>query len=159
LLNLLLLFIQPWISRVSRAFYEGVLGLISATTIDIPDGFWVEYEIGPHTLAIGKEPFLKPSGDGAQLVLEVDDLTRRSSTLDATKLHSRMKPFELPVAGRRLFWIQMATNSASTNVRPKCAAAANPAIALGLQSTRHVGQVAEPHLVVRRCYEPNRSNR
>ena len=38
----------------SRSFYEGVLGLTSATTIDIPDGFWVEYEIGPHTLAIGK---------------------------------------------------------------------------------------------------------
>src|SRR6187402_1760043 len=57
----------------SRAFYEGVLGLKPATTIDIPDGFWVEYEIGPHTLAVGQEPFLKPCGDGAQLVLEVED--------------------------------------------------------------------------------------
>lgn len=35
--------------------------------MDLVDGFWVEYEIGPHTLAIGKEPFLKPSGDGPQL--------------------------------------------------------------------------------------------
>ncbi|MCW5785061.1 MAG: VOC family protein, partial [Nitrospirales bacterium] len=46
----------------SRAFYEGVLGLTSATSMDLVDGFWVEYEVGPYTLAIGKEPFLKPSG-------------------------------------------------------------------------------------------------
>jgi catechol 2,3-dioxygenase-like lactoylglutathione lyase family enzyme len=57
----------------SRAFYEGVLGLTPASWMEIEDGFWQEYEIGPHTLAIGKEPFLKPSGDGAQLVLEVAD--------------------------------------------------------------------------------------
>jgi hypothetical protein len=57
----------------SRAFYEGLLGLTSATSVNVGDGFWVEYEIGPHTLAIGNEPFLKPSGDGPHLVLEVDD--------------------------------------------------------------------------------------
>ena len=41
----------------------------------INDGeeFSVEYEIVPHTLGIGNEPFLKPSGDGPHLVLEVDD--------------------------------------------------------------------------------------
>ena len=49
----------------SRAFYEDVLGLISATCVNDGDQFWVEYEIGPHTLGIGNEPFLKPSGDGS----------------------------------------------------------------------------------------------
>ena len=51
----------------SRAFYENVLKLTPAMSLDLPDGFWIEYEIGPHTLAIGKEPFLKPSGDGPHL--------------------------------------------------------------------------------------------
>lgn len=51
----------------SRAFYENVLQLTPAMSLDLPDGFWIEYEIGPHTLAIGKEPFLKPSGDGPHL--------------------------------------------------------------------------------------------
>ncbi len=36
----------------SRAFYEDVLGLTSTTSMDLVDGFWVEYEIGHHTLAI-----------------------------------------------------------------------------------------------------------
>ena len=80
----------------SRAFYEGVLGLTSATTIDIPDGFWVEYEIGPHTLAIGKEPVLKPSGDGAQLVLEVDDFDQSIEHLRRHKVAFAHEPFEMP---------------------------------------------------------------
>ncbi len=33
----------------SRAFYGGILGLTSTTSINISGGFWVEYEIGPHT--------------------------------------------------------------------------------------------------------------
>ena len=60
-------FVPTTDSAKARAFYEGVLGLTPATSINIPDGFRLEYEIGPHTLAIGKEPFLKPSGDGRNL--------------------------------------------------------------------------------------------
>ena len=65
----------------SRAFYENVLQLTPAMSLDLPDGFWIEYEIGPHTLAIGKEPFLKPSGDGPHLALEVEDLRPRSCSI------------------------------------------------------------------------------
>ncbi|MEO6202800.1 MAG: hypothetical protein ABIP82_06230 [Nitrospirales bacterium] len=54
-------YIQPRIWRIP--------GLTCATSMNLVDGFWVEYEIGPHTLAIEKEPFLKPSGDGLHLVL------------------------------------------------------------------------------------------
>jgi predicted enzyme related to lactoylglutathione lyase len=80
----------------SRAFYEGVLGLAPASTLAIPDGFWVEYEIGPHTLAVGKEPFLKPSGDGAQVVLEVEDFDETIAHLRRHEVAFAMEPFELP---------------------------------------------------------------
>jgi len=73
----------------SRALYEGILGLMcSSLTKDGPE-FWVEYEIGPHTLGLGNEPFLKPSSDGAQLVLEVEDF-------DETIAHLRHHRFRLP---------------------------------------------------------------
>ena len=80
----------------SRAFYEGVLGLTSATSMDLVDGFWVEYEIGPHTLAIGKEPFLKPSGDGPQLVLEVEDFDKTIEHLKHHNVPFALEPFDLP---------------------------------------------------------------
>ena len=38
--------------------------------------FWIEYEVGPHTLGIGNEPFMQPSPHGAQLVLEVERVLR-----------------------------------------------------------------------------------
>lgn len=80
----------------SRDYYERVLGLKPSLTMDIPDGFWVEYEIGPHTLAIGKEPFLKPSGDGAQLVLEVDDFDETIAHLRRHNVPFALEPFDLP---------------------------------------------------------------
>lgn len=80
----------------SRKFYEGILGLQPGLTMDIPDGFWVEYEVGPHTLAIGKEPFLKPSGDGAQLVLEVDDFDETIAHLRRRNVPFALEPFDLP---------------------------------------------------------------
>lgn len=80
----------------SRDFYERVLGLKPGLMLDIPDGFWVEYEVGPHTLAVGKEPFLKPSGDGAQLVLEVDDFAETIAHLRRHDVPFAHEPFDLP---------------------------------------------------------------
>lgn len=80
----------------SRAFYEGILGLSPAMSLDIPGGFWVEYEIGPHTLAIGKEPFLKPSGDGPHLVVEVDDFDQMIEHLRRHHVLFVHEPFDLP---------------------------------------------------------------
>jgi len=80
----------------SRAFYEGVLGLAPANSMNIPDGFWLEYEVGPHTLAIGKEPFLKPSSDGPHLVLEVEDFEKTIKHLRDHKVQFAHEPFELP---------------------------------------------------------------
>lgn len=80
----------------SRAFYEHILGLKPGLMLDVPDGFWVEYEVGPHTLAVGKEPFLKPSGEGAQLVLEVDDFDQAITHLRRHKVQFAHEPFDLP---------------------------------------------------------------
>ena len=80
----------------SKAFYEEVLGLTPVMSLDIPGGFWVEYEIGPHTLAIGKEPFLKPSGDDPHLALEVEDFDRTIEHLRRHNVQFAHEPFDLP---------------------------------------------------------------
>lgn len=80
----------------SRAFYEGVLGLKATSSLDIPDGFWVEYEIGPHTLAVGKEPFLKPSGDGPHVALEVSNFDQTLAHLKSQGVPFALEPVELP---------------------------------------------------------------
>ena len=80
----------------SRAFYEGVLGLNSTTSMEFGDGFWLEYEIGPHTLAVGKEPFLKPSGDGPHVCLEVDDFEKTIEHLRQHKVPFAIEPFVAP---------------------------------------------------------------
>lgn len=60
------------------------------------DQFWLEYEVGPHVLGIGNEPFMKPSGDGAQLVLEVGDFEEAITHLQAKGVTFAMEPSELP---------------------------------------------------------------
>ena len=80
----------------SRAFYEKVLGLTSATSFINGDQFYVEYEIGPHTLGLGNEPFLKPSGDGPHLVLEVEDFEETIVHLKRHQVPFAMEPFEMP---------------------------------------------------------------
>jgi catechol 2,3-dioxygenase-like lactoylglutathione lyase family enzyme len=80
----------------SRAFYEGVLGLTSASSCEDANGFWVEYEIGPHTLAIGNRPFMKPSGDGPHLVLEIDDFERTVEHLRHHNVQFVVEPFDAP---------------------------------------------------------------
>ena len=80
----------------SRAFYEEVLGLTRTSFVERGDQFWVEYEVGPHTLGLGNEPFLKPSGDGPHLVLEVDDF---DATIEHLRRHCvpfAVQPFEMP---------------------------------------------------------------
>lgn len=80
----------------SRAFYEDVLGLTCAVCHENGGEFWVEYEIGPHTLGLGNEPFLKPSGDGPQLVLEVDDFDKTMDLLRRHGVRFDLEPFDMP---------------------------------------------------------------
>lgn len=59
----------------ARKFYEGVLGLKAANVWEMgPGKAWVEYEIGPHVVAISNvSEAWKPSENGPTLALEVDD--------------------------------------------------------------------------------------
>ena len=80
----------------SRAFYEGILGLTPGMAMDDGGQFWVEYEIGPHTLGIGNEPFLKPSAEGPQLVLEVSDFDDTIAHLKHHRVGFTVEPFTMP---------------------------------------------------------------
>jgi len=80
----------------SRAFYEGILGLKSFSFTNDGPEFWVEYEVGPHTLGIGNEPFLKPSRYGAQLVFEVQDFDETIAHLRQHGVRFALEPFEMP---------------------------------------------------------------
>lgn len=81
----------------AREFYEGVLGLAPGTITDSPGGQWVEYEIGPHTLAIGSAPGWNPSAEGCVAALEVDDFDAAVAHLRAVDVRFRMEPFPTPV--------------------------------------------------------------
>lgn|ERR1035437_77837 len=74
-------FVSYPITNVSRAFYEGVLGLVPVSTWIAelkpgetdPSSAFIEYEIGPDTLTIGKgAPNFTPGKTGATVALEVD---------------------------------------------------------------------------------------
>jgi predicted enzyme related to lactoylglutathione lyase len=80
----------------ARAFYEGILGLTPGMEQRDGDQFWIEYEVGPHVLGIGNESFMKPSGDGAQLVLEVEDFDEAITHLRVKGVSFAMEPFAMP---------------------------------------------------------------
>jgi catechol 2,3-dioxygenase-like lactoylglutathione lyase family enzyme len=82
----------------SRAFYEGVLGLKPGMVTPMgEDGGWVEYELGPHTLAIGKAPGWSASSDGPSCGLEAVDFDASIAELRAAGVAFKMEPFETPV--------------------------------------------------------------
>lgn len=83
----------------SRLFYEGILGLTPAMNVDCNDdhGGWVEYELGPHTLAIGSAPGWEPSADGPSCGLEADDFDATIASLKEAEVSFKMEPFETPV--------------------------------------------------------------
>ena len=74
------------ITDVARAksFYEQVLGLSPTVQFECDGKHWIEYDIGPHTLAISNmagEKW-KPSGDGGAAALEVEDF---DAAIDAAR--------------------------------------------------------------------------
>ena len=80
----------------SRAFYEGVLGLQPTATLIDGGSFWIEYEVGGTTLGIGNEPFLKPCGEGAHLVIEVAEFDAAVRHLKSRGVDFAMEPFDSP---------------------------------------------------------------
>ena len=82
----------------ARAFYEGTLGLKESHVFGDETTAWVEYDIGPGTLAIGNgAPEWKPSPDGGCAGLEVEDFDAAIERLREDGVAFVRGPFETPV--------------------------------------------------------------
>ncbi len=82
----------------ARSFYEKVLGLKPAKVFGDEKTAWVEYEVGPHTLAItNMAPDWKPSADGAAVALEVADFDAAVTELRAAGVKFAIEPTDTPV--------------------------------------------------------------
>lgn len=82
----------------ARAFYEGVLGLKTGSVWESEASAFIEYEIGPDTLAIGKgAPNFKPGKTGATVALEVEDFDGAMKELKAKKVKFIMDAYDGPV--------------------------------------------------------------
>lgn len=79
----------------ARDFYTGKFGL--KETANWQDK-WIEFDIGPGTLAItdGFEQ-LTPGAKGAMVAIEVDDLGAALRELEAKGIKPAMAPFDTPV--------------------------------------------------------------
>ena len=90
--------------KVSRAFYEEILGL-KATSVYEKDGMgMIEYEIGSATLAIGAgAPFFKPTKEGGAVAFEVEDFGAAVSRLKEANAPFVMQGYETPVCHMAIF--------------------------------------------------------
>jgi predicted enzyme related to lactoylglutathione lyase len=80
----------------ARAFYEGVLGL--KVSGEFAEGVWIEYEIGPDTLAIGSVgDQWKPSENGTSAAIEVEDFDAAMKDLKAANARFAAEGIESPV--------------------------------------------------------------
>jgi predicted enzyme related to lactoylglutathione lyase len=80
----------------ARAFYEQTLGLKSSTVFEHDGKHWIEYDIGPHTLAISNMSgdVWKPSPDGPSAALEVTDFDAAIATLRAAGTKFFIEPMD-----------------------------------------------------------------
>ena len=82
--------------KVSRKFYEEVLGLVPSTDFQNSD-FWVEYTVGGGTFTLGCAPDQwKPSEDGACIAFEVDNFTEYVAKLKEQGIAFKIEPQEFP---------------------------------------------------------------
>ena len=80
----------------SRAFYEGVLGLKRAE--EFMQGRWVEYDVGPDTIALANiSDTWRPSDQGTGVALEVENFNDAIKRLKDAKVRFAADPFETPV--------------------------------------------------------------
>ena len=80
----------------ARSFYEGVLGL--KVSSEFGEGVWIEYEIGPDTLAIASVgDQWKPSEQGTSVAIEVEDFDGAIKSLKQAKVHFAAEDIESPV--------------------------------------------------------------
>jgi predicted enzyme related to lactoylglutathione lyase len=82
----------------ARQFYEGTLGLKVSRIFGDEKTAWIEYDLGPATLAIGNmAPEWKPSPGGGSVGLEVEDFDAAIATCRANGGKFYCEPFESPV--------------------------------------------------------------
>lgn len=80
----------------ARAFYEQVLRLKPGVQFEHEGKFWIEYDVGPATLAISNMSGdkWKPSADGPSVALEVRDFDAAVSALRAAKVAFAVEPMD-----------------------------------------------------------------
>ena len=82
----------------ARDFYEDVLGLTPTLNVDMLEGFWVEYDLGPNTLALSN--FWRPSGHAEQagptVGLEVENYDEAVAALKGKSVPFVMETMETP---------------------------------------------------------------
>lgn len=83
----------------SRAFYEQVLGLKSTVVFEHDGKHWIEYDIGPSTLAISNmsAEMWKPSADGPSVALEVGDFDAGIAALKTAGVKFLIEPMDTGV--------------------------------------------------------------
>lgn len=82
----------------AREFYEGTLGLVLTRKFGQDKFCWVEYDIGPSTLALGSGiPEWQPSRGGGSAGLEVDDFEGAMSAIKDGGYTLLAGPMETPV--------------------------------------------------------------
>jgi predicted enzyme related to lactoylglutathione lyase len=80
----------------ARAFYEQVLKLTSSAVFEHEGKHWIEYDVGPHTLAISNmsADVWKPSADGPVAALEVAEFEAAIATLRAAGAKFLIEPMD-----------------------------------------------------------------
>jgi len=82
----------------ARNFYEKILGFMPSKVFGDDKIAWVEYEVGPHTLAItNMAPDWKPSPDGASVALEIADFDATIAELKVAQVKFAIEPMTTPV--------------------------------------------------------------
>lgn len=89
----------------ARRFYEGLLGLKSTTEFEHEGRHWIEYDIGPATLAISNMSAdkWKPSPDGPAVALEVEDFDAAIAALRAATVTFFLEPMDSGVCRMAVF--------------------------------------------------------
>jgi len=83
----------------ARAFYETVLNLKVTAHFEHEGRDWVEYDIGPATLAVTNmsQEMWKPSSDGPSVALEVADFDAAVESLKAANVKFSVEPMDTGV--------------------------------------------------------------
>jgi predicted enzyme related to lactoylglutathione lyase len=80
----------------ARRFYEGVLGLKPTVQFEHEGKHWMEFDIGPATLAISNMSPGQwlPSSDGPVVALEVEDFDASINALREAKVKFAVEPMD-----------------------------------------------------------------